>query len=135
MSNEKYGLVLDTSFIGGGLKQPGTVLPNYAGPFGAAIKPCDASGKLIEEAAEDAGDDLPALFAAKHVSRGDYVVEKIEDGSRASVVFKNTGTKGEAEQQAQAEADRLNRGGELILDTTEAPPAPPLETGDDLPDA
>lgn len=55
------------------------------------------------------------LFAAKHISRGDYVVERVEDGSRASVVFPYTGTKGEAERLAEAEAARLNAGGELIL--------------------
>lgn len=140
MSERKYGLVLDTSFIGGALQPAGTVLPGYGGPYGEAVKACDEKGNLLEAEAttEPQGGAVVKLFAAKHISRGDYVVEKIEDGSRASVVFKHTVTKGEAEKLAEAEADRLNAGGEIKL--AEQPAATPATTepqggGDNLPDA
>lgn len=94
-------------------------------------------------------DDAPAAAAAypappagryiaKHVGGGHYHVEGVDDGERASVVFKRDD--GDAKAKAEAEAARLNAGGELQLETEDAPPPwpddAPAGTGDDdLPDA
>jgi hypothetical protein len=64
-------------------------------------------------------------FAAKHngpgVGAGNWVVERISDGSHCSVVFKNTD--GDAKAKAKAEADRLNAGGEIALVATDGAPS------------
>lgn len=82
-------------------------------------------------------------FIIDHISRGDYVVLGA-DGERASVVFKNTGVQGEAKQLAEAEAARLNAGGEIKLEAMEPaasssgqidPPTGTQTSADDLPDA
>lgn len=87
--------------------------------------------------------NLPELFKAKHngpgVGAGNWAVEKIEDGSRASVVFKKDD--GDAKAKAEAEAARLNAGGEIDLGATDSAPSSAQEDltastqTDDLPDA
>lgn len=69
-------------------------------------------------------------FTIDHISRGDYVVLGA-DGSRSSVVFKNTGVQGEAKQLAEAEAVRLNAGGDIKLEAKE--PAASSSGQDDAP--
>lgn len=72
-------------------------------------------------------------FAVKHVGGGNWIVVKNEDGSRASRMFKK-GAKGEAEGLAQAEAERLNAGGQMLLDAV--PQQETKQVGDvNLPDA
>lgn len=72
-------------------------------------------------------------FAIKHVGAGNWIVVNNEDDSRASRMFKK-GAKGEAEGLAQAEAERLNAGGEMLLEAAPQQDAPPA--GDaNLPDA
>lgn len=65
--------------------------------------------------------NLPELYKAKHngpgVGAGNWAVEKVEDGSRASVVFKKDD--GDAKAKAEAEAARLNAGGEIVLVVTD----------------
>lgn len=90
-------------------------------------------------------DDAPAAasvpagrYIAKHVGGGHYHVEGVDDGERASVIFKRDD--GDAKAKAEAEAARLNAGGELQLEAEDAPPPwpddAPAGTGDDdLPDA
>lgn len=101
--------------------------------------------QLVEEKAEPAAfSSAPAGgFTIDHISRGDYVVLNA-DGDRSSVVFKNTGVQGEAKQLAEAEAARLNAGGDIILEATEpaasssgqdGPPTGTQPSADDLPDA
>lgn len=64
-------------------------------------------------------------FAAKHngpgVGAGNWAVERIADGSRVSVVFKKID--GDAKAKAEAEADRLNAGGEIVLVVTDGAPS------------
>jgi hypothetical protein len=81
----------------------------------------------------------PELFKAKHNGGGRWVVENTEDGSRASVVFEKDD--GDAKAKAEAEAARLNAGGEISLGATDSAPSsaqtdPAASTqNDDLPDA
>lgn len=76
----------------------------------------------------------PALqYGPKHHGGGNWVVIDLATEQLASVVFKK-GATGEAQALAQAEANRLNAGGTMLL---EASPATAQEegTGVDLPDA
>lgn len=97
-------------------------------------------------------DDAPAVtpvpaapiqaverFKARHNGGGRWLVENIDDGSRASVVFDKD--EGDAKAKAEAEAARLNAGGEIHLgvmdgDLSSAQEDSPagIQTGD-LPDA
>jgi hypothetical protein len=83
--------------------------------------------------------DLPEKYKAKHNGGGRWVVENTEDGSRASVVFEKDD--GDAKAKAEAEAARLNAGGEISLGATDSAPSsaqtdPAASTkNDDLPDA
>lgn len=87
--------------------------------------------KVGAAAKETAAQSLP--FGIKHVGGGNYIVVKNDDDSRASVMFKK-GAKGEAEGLAQAEANRLNAGGDMLLDA--APQQETDQKGDvNLPDA
>lgn len=86
----------------------------------------------VDEAVKETA--APALqFAVKHVGGGNWIVVKNEDDSRASRMFKK-GAKGEAEGLAQAEAERLNAGGQMLLDAVPQQDAPPAGDGN-LPDA
>lgn len=71
-------------------------------------------------------------FGIKHVGAGNWIAVKNDDDSRASRMFKKDD--GNAKDLAQAEANRLNAGGDMLLDA-----APQQETepkGDvNLPDA
>ena len=77
-------------------------------------------------------------YSIKHVPVGSWVVVDAE-GKRASVVFKKAD--GDPKALAQAEAIRLNAGGELVLDgptgggAPPTEPAPAVETDPTLPDA
>ena len=85
-----------------------------------------------EEGAEPAS--APVLqYGPKHHGGGSWVVIDLTTEQLASVVFKK-GATGEAQALAQAEANRLNAGGELLLETSPAP-AQEEGTGADLPDA
>ena len=88
----------------------------------------------MEKAGDDAQVQAPALqYGAKHHGGGSWVVINLATEDLASVVFKK-GEKGEAEGLAKAEANRLNAGGTILLESS---PAPVQEegTGADLPDA
>lgn len=93
------------------------------------------AGSWMERVGAGAKEAPPQAlpFCIKHVGGGNYIVVKNDDDSRASVMFKK-GAKGEAEGLAQAEANRLNAGGAMVLEA-----APQQETepkGDvNLPDA
>ena len=56
-------------------------------------------------------------FKAKHNGGGRWLVENTDDGSRASVVYEKD--EGDAKAKAEAEAARLNAGGEIHLGVTD----------------
>lgn len=88
----------------------------------------------MEKAGDDAQEQAPSLrYGAKHHGGGSWVVIDLATEELASVVFKK-GEKGEAEGLAKAEANRLNAGGAMLLETSPAP-AQEEGTGADLPDA
>lgn len=88
----------------------------------------------MKKAGEGAEVQAPALqYGAKHHGGGSWVVIDLATEQLASVVFKK-GEKGEAEGLAKAEANRLNAGGNIVLDA--APVTVQEEgTGTALPDA
>lgn len=71
-------------------------------------------------------------YVAKHIAGGSYAAVDSETGNRASRLFKKD--EGNAAGLAQEEANRLNAGGEILLDVaspaTSAPP-PPVDPDDD----
>lgn len=72
------------------------------------------------------------LFGIKHVGAGNWIAVKNADDSRASRMFKKDD--GNAKDLAQAEANRLNAGGDMLLDA--APQQDDQAKGDvNLPDA
>lgn len=105
----------------------------------------DAPAVVVAAAAPVAAPAAGAAqFAAKHngvgVGVGNYVVVRVADGSHASQVFKKDD--GQAKERAEAEAERLNGGGEIAIAPAAAPAAPATTgeegqqpTGDGLPDA
>lgn len=97
----------------------------------------------VEDSAVSAALAIPSAapekFKAKHNGGGRWLVENIDDGSRASVVYEKD--EGDAKAKAEAEAARLNAGGEIQLGVTDGAPSSAQEdspagtqTGD-LPDA
>lgn len=98
----------------------------------------DSEGQFAESWMEKAGDDAqeqaPSLqYGAKHHGGGSWVVIDLATQELASVVFKK-GAAGEAEGLAKAEANRLNAGGTIVLETSPAT-AQEEGAGADLPDA
>lgn len=84
----------------------------------------------VEDAAQAGAESQgSSLFAARHIGAGNWVAEKIADGERASVMFKKAD--GEAKEKAEAEAERLNAGGEIVLVITDDA----LSSGQDDPPA
>jgi len=85
---------------------------------GRWLQPLDAkTEKAVKEESK-----LPDQFAIKHggtgVGVGNWSVERISDGSRASVIFKKAD--GDAKAKAEAEAKRLNEGGAIDLGSKDA---------------
>lgn len=141
---KRYEVTHVAHYIGGRLVSPGEVV---------TLEPGVEPGRWLKLVAEDApAVPVPvaapaagaAQFAAKHngvgVGVGNYVVVRVADGSHASQVFKKD--EGQAKERAEAEAERLNAGGEIAIAPVAAPVAavttgqeglPP--TGDGLPDA
>lgn len=71
-------------------------------------------------------------FGIKHVGAGNWIAVKNDDDSRASRMFKKDD--GNAKDLAQAEANRLNAGGDMLLDAV--PQQDDAAKGDvNLPDA
>lgn len=108
---ERYEVTHVPHYIGGRWVEPGTIV---------TLRPGIRPGrwlKLVGAPAATAPSDAAAQFAAKHngpgVGAGNWVVERIADGTRASVVFKKAD--GDAKEKAEAEAARLNAGGEINL--------------------
>lgn len=88
----------------------------------------------MKKAGEGAEVQAPALqYGAKHHGGGSWVVIDLATQELASVVFKK-GATGEAEGLAKSEANRLNAGGTIVLETSPAT-AQEEGTGADLPDA
>lgn len=130
-------------YIGGRLVMPDmgaasiVTLPAGVRP-GRWLKPLDDAPVIVV----GGGDQ----FAAKHngpgVGAGNWSVERIADGSRVSVVFKKSD--GDAKAKAEAEAARLNAGGEIDLGVMDGAPSSAQEdlatsatseSGSNLPDA
>lgn len=131
--------VTELSYINGRLYQKGEVVTLEIDSPGRNLEL--VSGVAVAAAAPAAG---AAQFAAKHngvgVGVGNYVVVRVADGSHASQVFKKDD--GQAKERAEAEAERLNAGGEIAIAPVAAPAAPVTTgqeglppTGDGLPDA
>lgn len=141
----RYEVTHVAHYIGGRLVSPGEVV---------TLEPGVEPGRWLKLVAEDAPTVVVAAaapaaapaagaaqFAAKHngvgVGVGNYVVVRVADGSHASQVFKKDD--GQAKERAEAEAERLNAGGEIAIAPVAAPSAtgqeglPPI--GDGLPDA
>lgn len=114
MSEQRYEVTHVPHYIGQRWVEPGEVvtLPEGVKP-GRWLKPVVEAAKAATSSATVSG------FTIDHISRGDYVVLGA-DGERASIIFKNTGTQGEAKQLAEAEAARLNAGGEVNLGGSDA---------------
>lgn len=88
----------------------------------------------MKKAGEGAEVQAPALqYVAKHHGGGSWVVIDLATQELASVVFKK-GATGEAEGLAKAEANRLNAGGTMLLESSPAT-AQEEGTGVELPDA
>jgi hypothetical protein len=129
--SKRYLVTNIVHFIGGRL-----VYPDQGEASIVTLEKGIEPGKYLVEVGASAPAAAPQevvlTYSAKHIGRGDYVVERIADEARVSKVFSNTGVQGEAKEQAEAEADRLNKGGELSLEPT----PDPVPGGDaDLPDA
>ena len=98
----------------------------------------DSDDQFAESWMQKAGDGAQVhqsalQYGAKHHGGGSWVVIDLATEELASVVFKK-GEKGEAEGLAKNEANRLNAGGTILLETSPAP-AQEEGTGADLPDA
>ena len=92
------------------------------------------AGGWMKKAGEGAEGQAPALqYGAKHHGGGSWVVIDLATEELASVVFKK-GEKGEAEGLAKSEANRLNAGGTILLETSPAL-AQEESTSADLPNA
>lgn len=141
---KRYEVTHVAHYIGGRLVSPGEVVTLATGITpGRWLKLVaeDAPAAPVPVAAPAAG---AAQFAAKHngvgVGVGNYVVVRVADGSHASQVFKKDD--GQAKERAEAEAERLNAGGEVAIAPVAAPVIPGATgqeglqpTGDGLPDA
>lgn len=137
--SKRYRVTHSPHYIGARLVYPDqgansiVELPEGVKPGRWLVAVDDAPAVALTPASAPAG-----RYIAKHVGGGHYHVEGVDDGERASVVFKRDD--GDAKAKAEAEAARLNAGGELQLETEDAPPPwpddAPAGTGDDdLPDA
>lgn len=137
----RYEVTHVPHYIGQRWVEPGEVVTLAPGITpGRWLKPVaeDAPAVPVPVAAPAAG---ATQFAAKHngvgVGVGNYVVVRVADGSHASQVFKKD--EGQAKERAEAEAERLNAGGEVAIAPIAAPAATGQEglppTGDGLPDA
>lgn len=142
---KRYEVTHVPHYIGQRWVEPGEVV---------TLAPGITPGRWLKLVAEDAPAVVVAAaapvaagaaqFAAKHngvgVGVGNYVVVRVADGSHASQVFKKDD--GQAKERAEAEAERLNSGGEAAV-VADAAPAAPAATGqeglpptsDGLPDA
>lgn len=132
--------VTELSYINGRLYQKDEVVTLEIDSPGRNLEL--VSGVAVDAAAPVAAPAAGAAqFAAKHngvgVGVGNYVVVRVSDGSHASQVFKKDD--GLAKERAEAEAERLNAGGEIAIAPVAAPVTTGQEgmppTGDGLPDA
>jgi hypothetical protein len=136
---KRYEVTHVAHYIGQRWREPGEVV---------TLDPGITPGRWLKLV----GEDAPAVtagaaqFAAKHngkgVGVGNYVVERIADGSYASRVFRKDD--GQAKELAEAEAERLNAGGEIAQVAMDGAPSSGLdelgistqtEQGSGLPDA
>lgn len=125
----KTYIVTERSFIDGALREPGYETTSVVGEPGPNLKL--KGGKAAVAGQPSEAPAVVAAFEAKHIAGGRYAVIQISDGTRASRLF--TAKDGDAKAAAQAEAQRLNEGGQIDLGTL------PADGGDgaggNLPDA
>lgn len=136
---KRYEVTHVPHYIGQRWVEPGEVV---------TLDPGITPGRWLKLVGEDGSTVAAgvAQFAAKHngkgVGVGNYVVERIADGSYASRVFKKDD--GQAKELAEAEAERLNAGGEIAQVATDSAPSSGLDElgtstqiapGSGLPDA
>lgn len=136
--SQRYRVTHVPHYIGSRLVHPDkgddsiVTLPANIKP-GRWLVPLDAEAK----APVVGGSSEVAAFMAKHIAGGSYAVVQVSDGSRASRLFKKT-EEGGAQALAEAEAKRLNDGGEIELEQIELSPtddATHAGDGTNLPDA
>jgi hypothetical protein len=119
---QRYLVTHTVHFINGALVHPDqgdasvVTLPAGVEP-GRWLVPVDSGSKGIASAS------IPTIerYKAKHNGGGRWIVENVDDGSRASVVFEKD--EGDAKAKAEAEAARLNAGGDLDLGDKDVEPS------------
>jgi hypothetical protein len=118
---QRYLVTHTVHFINGALVHPDqgeasvVTLPSGVEP-GRWLVPLDVAGEGIA-----ATVDLIERYKAKHNGGGRWIVENVDDGSRASVVFEKD--EGDAKAKAEAEAARLNAGGDIDLGDKDVKPS------------
>lgn len=129
----KTYIVTERSFIDGALREPGYETTSALEAPGPNLRLKDSGQKLAASTAPDAPlASTVAAFEAKHIAGGRYAVVQISDGSRASKLYSKD--EGDPKALAEAEAERLNAGGQLDLGSLPEP-SPEPEGGGNLPDA
>lgn len=116
---DRYEVTHVPHYIGQRWREPGETVELPAG-----VKPGRWLKPLASAAAAVQADDSAAgaeQYRAKHNGGGNWLVERIENGARSSVIFKKD--EGDAKAKAEAEAARLNAGGEVELGGTDAAPS------------
>jgi hypothetical protein len=136
---KRYEVTHVPHYIGQRWVEPGEVV---------TLDPGITPGRWLKPVGEDAPTVTAGVmqFAAKHngkgVGVGNYVVERVADGSYASRVFRKDD--GQAKELAEAEAERLNAGGEIAQVASDGAPSSGLDelgtsthiaSGSGLPDA
>lgn len=114
--------VLERSFINGRLYEPGETLVLEIDSPGSNLKQLGGAGPATSKTSSDAPE-----FSAKHNGGGRYIII----GKSGDRVGEFTGTKDEAE----AEAARLNAGGEITSPAGNPNTDGDSTTGNGLPDA
>lgn len=114
--------VLERSFINGRLYEPGETLVLEIDSPGGNLKQLGGAGPSASKTSSDAPE-----FSAKHNGGGRYIII----GKSGDRVGEFTGTKDEAE----AEAVRLNAGGEISPAASKTSSDQDDTTSSDLPDA
>lgn len=117
---DSYEVTHVPHYIGQRWREPGETVTLPAGVKpGRWLKPLASAAAAVK--ADDSAERYRVRHSGQGVGPGNWVVERIEDGARASVIFKKD--EGDAKAKAEAEAARLNAGGEVELGGTDAAPS------------
>lgn len=131
-----YALITGPTFIRNRLHKAGEVLAAYDGPFGQTVKPCNADGMLLTDV--KASVKLGA-FGVQHVGAGRWVVTNPAGEKCSETFLRDDNDPTKAKALAMAEADRLNAGGDAVVEIGSVDPVggpPPADEAEsELPDA